>query len=77
MYTKDSKKGNKKEAVFENNESIQKGDDLRDQNHADNPSIATEVKVENIMKKIDFTSLFLFPIVFLSFIVVYLVVFLK
>ena len=77
MATISSLNRNEKDLVSENKESNQKQDDLNDQNHADNPPMATETKLKNTMGKIDSISIFLFPLVFFSFIVVYLFVFLK
>ena len=68
---------NEKDVVSTNKESIQKQDDLREENHADNLPMATEMKLKNTMRKIDSISLFLFPLVFLSLIFVYLIVFLN
>lgn len=77
MSTIRSQNRNEKDVGSANKESIQKQDDLSYQNHADNPATATEIKLNDTMKKIDSISLFLFPLVFLSFIILYLLVFLK
>ena len=77
MGTIHSQNRREKGGLSENKESRQTEGDLSDQNHADNPSIPNEIKLQNKMRKIDSASLFLFPLVFFSFIVVYLVVFLK
>ena len=59
------------------NTAIRKKDFLADQNDGTNLPEHTTDTLNNKMKKIDSVSLILFPFVFLSFVVCYLVAFLK
>ena len=77
MSTISSKNRNKRGTVFMTKEMIQKNNGVTDQKRFKTASIANAMKQENMMRKIDSVSLFLFPLVFFCFSVVYLVVFLK